>query len=267
MITLIHQPEFMPWMGFFDKLARSDVFVVYDDVQFEKNGFQNRNKIMTEHGWKWLSVPIVHNYPELIKDVKISGTQWKKDILNKILFNYKKTPYFEKYYKLIEEAILADHELLIDLNLHIIRNISEALGINVKMIRSSEFSYEGEEKNEKLISICKSIGSDTYLVGSGGRGYTDEKMFSDAGIKLLWHDYNHPTYKQQFEEFQPQMSTVDLLFNSGMEAKDTILKGGFISENIGNLSAPMIFNSGMRPGSTLLKGGVYHENIGNRRTP
>jgi hypothetical protein len=255
MITLIHQPEFMPWLGFFDKLARSDVFVIYDDVQFEKNGFQNRNKILTAHGWKWLSVPIVHNYPELIKDVKISGTDWKKDHLNKITFSYKKAPYFEKYYPLIEDAISANHELLIDLNLHIIRNIANALGIKVKMIRSSEFSYEGKEKNEKLISICKSVGSDRYLVGSGGRSYTDEKMFSDAGIKLLWHDYNHPTYKQQFESFQPQMSTIDLLFNNGMKSKETILNGGFMSENIDNTIWPLIINPGMKS-NNVLRGGV-----------
>lgn len=266
MIALIHQPEYLPWLGFFDKLARTDVFVIYDDVQFEKNGFQNRNKILTAHGWKWLSVPVVHNYPELIKDVKISGTDWKKDHLNKILFSYKKAPYFEKYYPLIEEAISADHELLIDLNLHIIRNISDALGIKVKMIRSSELSYEGNEKNEKLISICKSVDSDTYLVGSGGRAYTDENMFSNAGIRLLWHDYVHPTYKQQFEAFQPQMSTLDLLFNAGMESKSVIFNGSIISENINNRISPLLFNAGMESKDTILKGGVMHEGIGNRGT-
>jgi hypothetical protein len=228
----------MPWIGFFDKLARSDVFVIYDDVQFEKNAFQNRNKILTAQGWKWISVPIVHNYPELIKDVRVFGTHWKKDQLKSISCSYAKAPYFEKYYSLLEKAITADRELLADLNMEIISIIAEALGIKTKFIRSSELSYEGTGKNEKLVSICKKVGCDKYLVGSGGRTYTDEKVFADAGIKVLWHDYKHPVYKQQFEAFQPQMSTIDLLFNSGENSKETILKGGNTYENIGDWCTP-----------------------------
>ncbi len=231
MIIFVHQPEYIPWLGFFDKLARCDVFVIYDDAQYVHGGYQNRNRIRTAQGWRWLTVPIMHNHPQLIKDVRISGTQWRKEHSQIIMHSYDKAPFFKDYYPLFKEALNFNHELLIGLNLHIIKIIAEILGINVKMIRSSEFPYHGQEKNEKLISMCKFMGSDTYLAGSGGRAYVEEKAFSNANIKLQWHRYNHPSYTQNFEGFQPNMSVIDLLFNVGPEAKEIIMKGGVIDEN------------------------------------
>jgi hypothetical protein len=166
----------------------------------------------------------------MIKDVRISGEQWRKDHLQILTQTYEKTPYFNTYFPLIEEAISFNHELLIGLNLHLLKNISEALDIKVKMVRSSEFPYHGQEKNEKLISMCKFIGSDTYLSGSGGKAYVDEKAFVNSNIKLQWHQYTHPTYAQNFDGFQPNMSIVDLLFNVGPQAKEVILSGGRVEE-------------------------------------
>jgi hypothetical protein len=230
MITLVHQPEYIPWLGFFDKMARCDTFIVYDDVQYVHGGFQNRNRIRTPQGWRWLTVPIIHHHPQMIKDVKISGAKWRKEHSRIITYNYKKTPYFNDYFPLLEEALNSEHELLFGLNLHLINLVSELLGIKTKMVRSSEFPYRGEEKNEKLISMCKFIGSDTYLSGSGGKSYVNENAFSNANIKLQWHNYTHPVYSQKFEGFQPYMSIIDLLFNMGPESKDLILKGGALSD-------------------------------------
>jgi hypothetical protein len=231
MIIFVHQPEYIPWIGFFDKLARCNVFVIYDDAQYVHGSYQNRNRIRTAQGWRWITIPIVHHHPQLIKDVKISGSQWRKEHTKILLNNYEKAPYFKEYFPLIEEALNFNHELLIGLNLHLLKNIAEALGIKAKMIRSSEFPYHGQEKNEKLISMCKFMGSDTYLSGSGGQAYVDEKAFSSANIKLQWHKYMHPSYNQNFEGFQPNMSIVDLLFNAGPKAKEVILSGGTIEEN------------------------------------
>lgn len=241
MITFVHQPEYLPWLGFFDKLARCDTFVVYDDAQFEHGGYQNRNKIKTTQGWRWLTVPIVHNHPQLIKDVRISGNQWKKYHIRIIAYNYEKAPFFKDYFPLIESALNFNHELLIGLNLHFIKMFAEILGIKATMIRSSEFPYRGEEKNEKLISICKFMGADTYLSGSGGRAYVNESTFYNANIKLQWHSYNHPCYNQKFGSFQPYMSIIDLLFNVGPQAKEVIMKGGQISESniLSNKSADL----------------------------
>jgi hypothetical protein len=230
MIVFVHQPEYIPWIGFFDKLARCDVFVIYDDAQYVHGGYHNRNRVRTSKGWRWITIPIMHNHPQMIKDVRISGEQWRKDHLQILTQTYEKTPYFNTYFPLIEEAISFNHELLIGLNLHLLKNISEALDIKVKMVRSSEFPYHGQEKNEKLISMCKFIGSDTYLSGSGGKAYVDEKAFVNSNIKLQWHQYTHPTYAQNFEGFQPNMSIVDLLFNVGPQAKEVILSGGKVEE-------------------------------------
>lgn len=127
---------------------------------------------------------------------------------------------------MIKEAISFNHELLIGLNLHLISALANVLNIKANMVCSSEFPYCGKEKNEKLVSICKFTGADTYLSGSGGRAYINEGMFNEAKIKVQWHTYDHPTYKQMFEGFQPNMSIIDLLFNAGSQAKEIIMKGG-----------------------------------------
>jgi hypothetical protein len=239
MILFVHQPEYIPWLGFFDKLARCDTFVIYDDAQFQHGGFHNRNRIRTMHGWEWLTIPITHGHPQTIKDVKIAGVEWKKKQLSVIINNYEKTPYFKEYFPLIKEAISSNHGLLIGLNLHLIKILAEILNIKVKMVRSSEFPYLGKEKNEKLVSMCKLIGADTYLSGSGGKAYVNENLFSEADITIQWHNYEHPNYKQKYEGFQPNMSIIDLLFNTGPQAKETILKGGIINNS--NPSDNLVF--------------------------
>ena len=247
MIVFVHQPEYIPWLGFFDKLARCDTFVIYDDAQFQHGGFHNRNRIRTIHGWEWLTTPIMHGHPQTIKDVKISGTQWKNKQLDVITQNYKKTPYFNKYFPLIREAISSEHKHLIELNLELIKAIAGFLDINANMVCSSEFSYLGKEKNEKLVSICKQMGADTYLSGSGGKAYVNEDMFIEAKINLQWHSYYHPTYKQGFDGFEPNMSIIDLLFNMGPEAMEIILSGSHLNTNettdILALSKPLIVGS------------------------
>jgi hypothetical protein len=231
MIVYVHQPEYIPWLGFFDKLARCDTYVIYDDAQYQHGGFHNRNRIRTPQGWEWLTVPISHGHPQIIKDVKIAGDQWKKKQLDRITQYYEKTPYFKEYYPIIRDAISFDHELLIDLDLDLIKAIAELLDIKAKMMRSSEFPYLGNGKNEKLVSMCKFLGADTYLCGSGGKCYVDETLFSQAQIAVQWHSYQHPTYKQRFEGFQPNMSIIDLLFNEGPAAKNILLKGGLVDAN------------------------------------
>ncbi len=243
MITFVHQPEYMPWLGFFDKLSKCDVFIVYDDVQYVHGGFQNRNRIRTLQGWRWITVPIKHNHPQLIKDVKIAGNQWKQDHLRIIRHSYDKTPFFKEYFSMLQEVLAFNYEFLIDLNLSLIKAFADVLGFTIKFARSSDFPYLGKEKNEKLISMCKHVGADTYLSGSGGKTYMNESEFLDANIKIIWHSYNHPIYKQNFAGFQPNLSIIDLLFNLGPDAKQTILKGSIVNETAMPLMKPVITNS------------------------
>lgn len=230
MRVYVHQPEYLPWLGFFDKLARCDVYIVYDDAQYQHGGFHNRNRIRTSAGWEWLTVPIMHGHPQTLKDVKIHGAQWRVKQVNMIKTQYRKAPYFEEYYPLIEDALLFNHEMLIGLNLHLIRLIAGVLGIDVRMIRSSEFPYGGAEKNEKLVSMCKFMGADIYLSGSGGRDYIKEELFNQSGVCVHWHSYEHPSYRQVYGGFEPNLSVIDLLFNMGPESKEIILGGGRVEE-------------------------------------
>jgi hypothetical protein len=231
LITFVHQPEYLPWLGFFDKLARCDTFVIYDDTQYVHGGYQNRNRVRTAKGWRWLTVPIVHNHPQKIKDVRISGVKWRENHLRLIEHSYHDSPYFKQYFPMIKSALTFDHELLIGLNIRLINLFVDILGIKVKIMRSSEFPHLGKGKNEKLVSICKFLGSETYLSGSGGKTYIDEALFSSAKIKIIWHNYNHPIYKQPFNGFCPNMSIIDLLFSAGSQTKDVILKGGLVNNN------------------------------------
>jgi hypothetical protein len=254
MIVFVHQPEYLPWLGFFDKLARCNTFVIYDDAQFQHGGFHNRNKIRTPQGWQWLTVPITHGHPQIIKDVKIARQEWKTKQLNLISQNYHKAPYYQQYFPLFRDAINSNHELLIGLNLHLIKAIADALDIKVNMVRSSEFPYSGHEKNEKLVSICKHIGADTYLSGSGGKNYVNEVLFRDAKIVVQWHSYTHPSYVQTFEGFEPNMSILDLLFNVGPHAREVLLCGGATTVSdppVGVTSEPLIIEQKAASGQVL----------------
>jgi hypothetical protein len=230
MRVFVHQPEYIPWLGFFDKLARCDVYVVYDDAQYQHGSFHNRNRIRTPAGWDWLTVPIIHGHPQMIKDVKIHGALWKVKQINVIKTYYRKAPFFREYYPIIEDALLFDHELLIGLNLQLIRSIVDVLGIDVHMIRSSELPYRGAEKNEKLVSMCKFMGANKYLSGSGGRSYIKEELFNQSGIRVQWHSYEHPCYRQVFGGFEANLSVIDLLFNMGPASKDILISGGRVEE-------------------------------------
>ncbi len=228
MIVFVHQPEYIPWLGFFDKLARCDTYVVYDDAQYQHGGFHNRNRIRTPQGWEWITVPISHGHPQTIKDVKIFDDHWKKKQLTSIISRYQRAPYFKEYYPIIEEAIAFSHQRLIGLNMHLIMAFADVLDIKAKMIRSSEVPYAGEEKNEKLVSMCKFLGADIYLCGSGGINYVNEALFNKANISVQWHSYTHPSYRQRFSGFEPNMSIIDLLFNEGPASKEILLKGGSV---------------------------------------
>ena len=151
--------------------------------------------------------------------MKIAGSEWKNKHLTALTRNYQDAPYFKEYFPLIKEAIECSNELLVGLDLSLIKTMAEILSIKVNFVRSSEFPYFGKEKNEKLVSMCKLMVADTYLSGSGGKAYINEDLFAQANIDIQWHSYDHPVYQQRYQGFQPYMSTIDLLFNRGQKPK------------------------------------------------
>jgi len=236
MIVSIHQPEYLPWMGYFDKIARSDIFVILDNVQFQVNGIQNRVRIKNANGWQWLTVPVLRKFSQRINEVKIDNSKkWNKKHWHSILANYSKTPHFKKYYDFFESMYRKEWVRLVELNIFGIKNIMEFLGIKTRIEIASNLDVTGE-KNELLINICKVLDADVYISGEGALSYLDIKKFQKEGINVKIRSYNHPIYPQQFEkpDFKKFMSVIDLLFNCGDVSLNMIESGGIIDESFSN---------------------------------
>lgn len=221
MVIGILQPGYLPWLGFFEQMHRSDVFVIYDDVQYDKEGWRNRNRIKTANGIQWLSVPVLFKLTDapLITEIKIDNkVNWRKKHLMSIRQNYGRAPYFKDYSGFFEDAYAMEWDYLIDLDLFFIEGLARFLGIGNKIIhRSSTLNVTGDRIG-RLINLCKHFGADTFYEGYAGKDYIDENLLLAQGIKVEYQDYKHPDYRQLYGEFVPYLSVVDLLFNNGSES-------------------------------------------------
>jgi hypothetical protein len=230
MIYSVHQPQYLPWLGFFDKVDKSDVFVFLDDVQYKHREFQNRNKIRTKDGWIWLSVPVFEERGMKIKDIRIDPTRsWAEGHLKSLKSWYAKAPYFDRHIGFFESLFAKKRERLVDLNVAVIEYVLGVLGIKKKVFFETELSAGGE-KSQRIVNIGKKIGANIYLSGAGGKDYLDEGLFHGSDIALEYQDYAHPVYRQQFmkseKDFMPYLSVVDLLFNEGDASGSVIRRGG-----------------------------------------
>ena len=218
-IVSIHQPGYIPWMGFFKKIQSSDVFIFLDDVQFEKNGWHNRNKIKTAENWMWLTVPVRAKLGMNLNEIKIDNSvKWINKHKKSIELNYSKTEFFSEYWKGFETIFEKKYEFLIDLNIEFINQILEILDIKTKIIFSSSLGIS-EKKSERILEICKAVNSSNYISGIMGEDYLNKEDFEKNGISIDFQDYQHPIYKQNYESFLPNMSIIDLLFNEGNNSK------------------------------------------------
>lgn len=221
----ILQPGYLPWLGFFEQIYRSDIFVIYDDVQYDKDGWRNRNRIKTSKGTQWLTVPVHVNFGEhpLVNEVKIDNSQdWKKKHLSSIRQNYSKAPFYRDYIGIFEETYSKTWDYLIDIDMYFIDRLGEYLGVkDKKIVKSSRLRLKGDRMG-RLIALCKRFKADTFYEGTAGRNYIDEDCFSRNGIKVEYQDYEHPVYDQLYGDFVPYLSTIDLLFNHGKESLSII---------------------------------------------
>ena len=225
MIVSIHQPQFMPWLGYFDKIIKSDIFVFLDTVQFKKNEFQNRNKIKTAQGWMWLTVPVLYKFPEHIDEVKINNrVDWRKKHVRALEINYQKAPYCNELLPSLKEFYVGNAESLSECNRKSILILLRILGVNKEPIVASELKDVPAEPSERLAAICKSLGADTYLSGAGGREYLNIEPFHNKEITVTFQEYKHPVYPQLYGDFVPHLSILDLLFNCGPNSLN-ILEG------------------------------------------
>lgn len=218
----IMQPSYIPYIGYFDLILRSDMFVFLDDVQYTKNDWRNRNKIKTSNGDCWLTIPVKRD-AKLISDVVTTDESFKEKHLKTIGMNYKKAPYFYSVYKMLQKSICPYGRLYSSWIL-IVQDIMSYLGIPFDFYYSSSFKVD-ESKTDRLIKLCKYLNADEYLSPNGAEPYLEPEKFEKAGIKLIWQNYKHPEYNQLWGDFIPNMSIIDLLFNHGRDSERFISTG------------------------------------------
>lgn len=221
-VITIHQPEHLPWLGFFNKMAKADMLVILDSVPFRKNYFQNRNKIIGTNGVQWLGVPVStkDHIAGTIAATPIadrSDPKWRVRYLRTVEAAYGKHPCFGEVYPRLKDIILEEEQYIADLNIRLIRMFADGFGITAKLIRAGGLSVKGR-KSELILNICKTLGAKRYIAGPFGREYLDRAAFASEGIDVCFNDYTHPAYPQRrTEEFVSHMSALDLVMNVGYE--------------------------------------------------
>src|SRR5574337_8587 len=224
MIVAVHQPQYLPWLGYFDKMDQCDLFVFLDSVQFKKNEWQNRNRIKTASDWQYLTVPVQHRFPQAILDVQIDNrADWARKHLQALMVHYGKAPYFADHLPFLLEVYAKRWASLCELCIVLIQYLTAVIGITVKVVRSSEGQFS-EEPTERLIEICRWAGADAYLAGAGGLNYMRLDRFRQEGIQVVQQAFEPPIYPQLYGRFEPNLSVVDLLFNCGPASLE-ILRG------------------------------------------
>ena len=214
----IHQPQFLPWLGYLDKIDQSDLFIVLDSVQFKKNEWQNRNRIRTADGCQWMTVPVLHRFGQLVKDVRINqSVAWRGQHLRALEMHYARAPFRDCYLPELRSLYEASWERLHELNLAVIRWLLGAFGIATPLRCASEWQAR-EEPTDRLIDLCRAVGASEYLSGPGGGQYLDIPRFESSGLRLAIQQFHPPMYQQVYEPFMQAMSAIDLLFCCGPES-------------------------------------------------
>jgi hypothetical protein len=218
MTVSILQSNYIPWKGYFDLIAKSDVFVIYDEVQYTKNDWRNRNIILTPSGNNWLTIPVrVESLNQKICDTKVASINWSRKHYNSIVSNYSKALFFKDYKGFLEELYCENSDFLSEINIKFIRAICDLLGIKTRIIDSRELDLIGN-KSEKLLFACEKLNAATYLTGPAAMSYLDTALFKASGVDVKWMDYsNYPTYKQMYEPFNHNVSIIDLILNEGLK--------------------------------------------------
>ena len=226
MKCVILQPSYIPWRGYFDQIRSADVFVFYDDVQFDKGGWRHRNKICTPTGPTWLSIPVKHkghlHLALRVKDVVIDWNQnWIVKHWRSICQNYAKSPFFSEIATILQPYYESHPETLCDMVIPLTIRLSEYLGFSTKFLRSSEMNVGGSQ-TERLVNIVKENSCSHYISGPSAKSYLDETQFTTAGLSLEYAVYDYPEYPQLHKPFESQVSIVDLLFMVGPRAAEYI---------------------------------------------
>lgn len=214
-VCAIHQPQYMPWLGYFDKIDSADVFVFLDATQFKKNEWQNRNRILAKTGPQWLTVPVKHRFGQQIRETSVDdNSNWRRKHLNTLKACYGRSRFFGQYADEIAELLRRDWSSLSELNVAFVKYLAQQLGITSEFVLASQLQVEGRS-SELLGRICQAVHADVYLSGVGGRGYLDESVFDEVAVKTEYQSFQCVEYPQLLGGFEPALSALDILFNCG----------------------------------------------------
>ncbi len=218
-VCAIHQPQFLPWLGYLDKIRAADVFIFLDDVQYKKNEFQNRNRIRAGNEPRWLTVPVRFNFGDTLRQTQIAdATPWRRKIIGTLEQYYGRTPYFAEFAPGLFAILEQPWANLAELNEATVRWLLGCFGITTPLLVSSAMAPCASHPTGRLIELCRQVGAGTYLSGAGGHDYLEADRFAAAGLELRFQHYAHPVYPQHNAgggELMSHLSAVDLLFNRG----------------------------------------------------
>ena len=223
MNVVILQPSYIPWRGYFDQIRRADLFVFYDDIQYDKHGWRNRNQIKTQQGKQWLTIP-VHTQGVTsgtrIKDIRIDWSKpWAKSHLKSLTISYSKAPHFKEYLPLLESVFKRRDELLADFTIELSILLARELGFtSTRFVRSSELLNIEGRKTDRVISVLKQVGATHYLCGPLAKSYMEPEKFDAAGISFEYMQYTYPEYTQLYPPYDPHVTILDLMFMVGTQA-------------------------------------------------
>lgn len=218
MRVAIHQPQFLPWLGYLDKIDQADLFVVLDTVQYKKNEWQNRNRIRTAQGWQWVTVPVLHKFGQRLNEVRVNQhTDWRAKHLRAFDMHYGRAACRDQFFKGLWNLYQQPWEQLAALNLAVLRWLLDAFGITTPLRLASEMPLRNDP-TDRLIDICRTVDATQYLAGAGAQRYMDRNRFEASGVRLEMQDFRHPIYTQCYEPFVPGMAAIDMLFTCGDDA-------------------------------------------------
>lgn len=235
MIVSIHQPQFLPYIGFFNKVINSDLYIVLDDVRGYQRDFTNRNRIKTNNGILMISIPVGREQKDkcVINEIVLpEGKKWMNSILGTFQSHYGRAPYFDDFYPGLSDVFLKkEYTKLIDLDMELLKYVFSYLEYNIDIRFASEFNVDST-RTQSNIDLTKKVGGDSYLSGIGGRAYMDNDLFIKEQIHLYFQDFTHPRYRQLWGDFIENLSVVDLIFNEGKNSAEIIKSSGKIIKEV-----------------------------------
>jgi len=218
--VVILQPSYLPWLGYFEQMARADQFVFLDDVQFTRRDWRNRNRVRTKDGWSWLTIPVIQKgqFDQSLRETRVdNGINWRRKHCETIRLNYARAPFFDRYFPGLESLYNREWVFLLDVCRESTFFIRDQLGIRTPVCNASDFRLQ-KSGGDRVRELCEGLGATHYLSGDAGKNYLSVDEFAAKGIVLEFQGYRHPEYRQRFPEFVPYLSAIDLLFNCGEDS-------------------------------------------------